>query len=66
MARTKVGEDLTIVRIQELVINKLLVLTHERSEFRLVLAHYHLGKAYLKNYCIDQAIEHVSVALHKN
>lgn len=47
------------------MINKLLVLTYNKSEFRLILAHYHLGQAYLLHECVDQAVEHVSLALHK-
>ena len=54
------------LRIQELVYNKLLVLTYGCSEFRLVLSHFHLGCAYLKHACIEQAIEHISIAIHKN
>ncbi len=53
------------MRIQELVINKVLVLTYNKSEMRLILSHYHLGQAYLLNQCIDQSIEHISLALHK-
>ena len=29
------------------------------------MAHFHLGQAYLLNECIEQSIEHISVALHK-
>jgi hypothetical protein len=56
LARTKSGEDLVTARIQELVINKLLVLTYGKSEIRLILSHYHLGQAYLINECIEQSI----------
>jgi tetratricopeptide (TPR) repeat protein len=43
----------------------LLVLNYGKSDFRLVLAHYHLGEAYLGFECIEQAIEHLSLSLHK-
>jgi hypothetical protein len=62
----KVGEELVNIKIQELALNKLLVLNYGKSEFRLVIAHYHLGEAYLNYDCLEQAIEHISVSLHKN
>ena len=37
-----------------------------KSDFRLVLAHYHLGEAYLSYECVEQAIEHIELGLHKN
>ena len=40
--------------------------THGKSEFRLVLAHYHIGEAYLNYKCYEQAIDHLTVALKKN
>jgi len=46
-ANTKTGEELINIRIQELALSKLLVLNYGKSDFRLVLAHYHLGEAYL-------------------
>ena len=49
LARTKTGEDSVTARIQELVINKLLVLTYGKSQFRLIASQYHLGQAYLAN-----------------
>lgn len=30
------------------------------------MAHYHLGEAYISYGCLEQAIEHISIALHKN
>lgn len=42
-AGTKTGEELINIRIQELALSKLLVLNYGKSDFRLVLAHYHLG-----------------------
>lgn len=42
-AATKTGEELINIRIQELALSKLLVLNYGKSDFRLVLAHYHLG-----------------------
>lgn len=66
VAVEKSGEELVNIRIQELVLNKLLVLNYNKHDFRLVLAHYHLGEAYLEFECVEQAIEHLSLALHKN
>ncbi len=43
----KNGEELVNIKIQELALNKLLVLNYGKSDFRLVIAHYHLGEAYL-------------------
>lgn len=65
-AGQKNGEDLVNIKIQELALNKLLVLNYGKSDFRLVIAHYHLGEAYLAYECIEQAIEHITLALHKN
>jgi hypothetical protein len=62
----KTGEDLVNIKIQELALNKLLVLNYGKSDFRLVVAHYHLGEAYLGYDCLEQAIEHITIALHKN
>lgn len=42
-AITKTGEELINIRIQALALSKLLVLNYGKSDFRLVLAHYHLG-----------------------
>lgn len=39
----KGGEDLVNIKIQELALNKLLTLNYGKSDFRLVVAHYHLG-----------------------
>jgi tetratricopeptide (TPR) repeat protein len=64
-AISKSGEELVNIKIQELALSKLLVLNYGKSDFRLVLAHYHLGEAYLGFDCLEQAIEHVSLALHK-
>jgi tetratricopeptide (TPR) repeat protein len=66
VALGKTGEELVNIKIQELALNKLLVLNYSKSDFRLVIAHYHLGEAYLSYECLEQAIEHISVALHKN
>jgi hypothetical protein len=43
VAAGKTGEDLVNIKIQELALNKLLTLNYGKSDFRLVLAHYHLG-----------------------
>lgn len=45
---------------------KILVYTHGKSEFRLVMAHHHMGKAYLKYRCYEQSIDHLTMALKKN
>jgi len=63
---TKAGEDSVNIKIQELALNKLLTLNYGKSDFRLVLAHYHLGEAYLSYECVEQAIEHIELGLHKN
>lgn len=42
------------------------MLNYGKSDFRLVIAHYHLGEAYLSYDCLEQAIEHITLALHKN
>lgn len=52
----KSGEELVNIKIQELALNKLLVLNYSKSDFRLVIAHYHLGEAYLAYDCVEQAI----------
>jgi tetratricopeptide (TPR) repeat protein len=45
---------------------QILVYTHGKSEFRLVVAHHHIGKAYLNYKCYEQAIDHLTLALKKN
>lgn len=65
-AHVKVGEELITLRIQELVYNKILVQSYNSSEFRIILSHYHLAKAYLAHQCLEQAIEHITLALFKN
>lgn len=49
LGREKEGEELVTSRIQQLVVNKVLVLTYGKHEFRIIAAHYHLGQAYLAN-----------------
>jgi hypothetical protein len=51
-SKEKSGEDLVNIKIQELALNKLLVLNYNKSDFRLVIAHYHLGEAYISYDCI--------------
>lgn len=65
-ASGKNGEELVNIKIQELALNKLLVLNYGKSDFRLVIAHYHLGEAYFNYECLEQAIEHITLAIHKN
>lgn len=31
-----------------------------------MVAHYHLGEAYLHYECLEQAIDHITIAIHKN
>lgn len=61
------------MRMNELALNKvlhlsiqILVYTHGKSEFRLVAAHHHIGRAYLNYKCYEQAIDHLTLALKKN
>jgi len=42
------------------------VFTHGKSQFRLVVAHCHIGEAYLNYKCYEQAIDHLTIALKKN
>ena len=65
-SKFKTGEDLVTLRIQELVCNKLLVMSYACHEFRLVRSYYRLGSAYLGHDCVEQAIEHLSTAIYKN
>ena len=52
--------------MKELAFSKILVLTYEKSFFRLVQAHFHIGKEYLRFKCYDQALFHLESALNKN
>jgi hypothetical protein len=52
--------------MHELALSKILVFIHGKSDFRLVMAHFHLGSAYLNFKCYEQAIEHLTVSLKKN
>lgn len=52
--------------MKELAYNKILVLTYERSYFRLVLSHFHIAKEYLKFKCYEQTISHIEQAMNKN
>jgi hypothetical protein len=54
------------LRMKELAYSKILVLTYEKSFFRLVQAHFHIGKEYLRFKCYDQALFHLESALNKN
>lgn len=49
-----------------LAFTQILVFTHGKSQFRLVLAHCHIGEAYLNYKCYEQAIDHITIALKKN
>lgn len=66
-------EETVRLRMSELALSKvpvelvqILVYTHGKSEFRLVLAHHHMGQAYLAYRCYEQAIDHLTLALKKN
>ena len=66
-------EEILTMRMHQLALSKvmnpliqILVFTHGKSDFRLVMAHYHIGEAYLNYKCYEQAIDHLTVALKKN
>ena len=40
--------------------------THGKTPLLLVLAHAHLGEAYIAYQCFEQAIDHLTIALKKN
>lgn len=48
VSKSKNGEELVNLKIQELAYNKLLVLNYNKADFRLIMAHFYLGDAYLK------------------
>lgn len=52
-------------RMHQLAIAKILVFTHGKSDFRLVVAHFALGKAYLDSNCYEQAVNHLTIASTK-
>ena len=52
--------------MKELSYCKILVLTYEKSYFKLVQAHFHIGKEYLKFKCYEQAYNHIQTAIDKN
>ncbi|EGR29183.1 hypothetical protein IMG5_161330 [Ichthyophthirius multifiliis] len=52
--------------MHQLALAKILVFTHEKSQFLLVEAHTKLGIAYLDFKCYEQAIDHLTTALKKN
>lgn len=51
--------------MHQLAVAKLLVFTHGKSDFRLVVAHFALGRAYLENKCYEQAVNHLTIASTK-
>jgi len=51
--------------MHHLAISKILVFTHGKSDFRLVAAHFHIGKAYLMFGGLEQAINHLTIASTK-
>lgn len=52
--------------MKELAYNKILVLTYEKSYFRLVRALYHIAKEYIRFECYEQALCHLENAIAKN
>ena len=52
-------------RIHQMAIAKIMVFTHGKSDFRLVSAHFSLGKVYLELGCFEQAIGHLTIASTK-
>lgn len=59
-------QSIITLRMKELAYSKILVLTYEKSYFRLVKALYHIGKEYLKFNCFEQALVHLQNAIAKN
>jgi tetratricopeptide (TPR) repeat protein len=51
--------------MHQLAIAKILVFTHGKSDFRLVAAHFALGRAYLESNCYEQAVSHLTIASTK-
>jgi len=45
---------------------QILVFTHGKSQIKLVFAHTKIGEAYLNYNCVEQAIDHLTLALKKN
>jgi hypothetical protein len=65
-AQNQTDRELVTSRLHQLALAKILVLTHGRHLFRLVLAHHQLGKAYFLQDFLRQAIENYSVAIRVN
>lgn len=40
--------------------------THGKTPLILVIAHTHIGEAYINYKCYEQAIDHLTIALEKN
>ena len=59
-------QSIITLRMKELAYCKILVLTYEKSYFRLVQAHFHIGKEYLRFKCYEQALSHLITAIDKN
>jgi len=51
--------------MHQLAINKILVLTHGKTDFRLIVSHFQIGKAYVEYGCFEQAINHLTIASTK-
>ena len=59
-------QQVITLRMRELAYNKILVMTYEKSYFRLVQALFHIGKEYLRFDCYEQASEHLKSAISKH
>lgn len=59
-------QSIITLRMKELAYSKILVLTYEKSYFRLVQALFHIGREYLKFNCYEQALTHLQNAIDKN
>jgi hypothetical protein len=58
-------EEVLNVRMHQLAVAKILVMTHGKHQFRLVQAHTRLGEAYLNFQCYEQTAEHLEIAKRK-
>lgn len=57
--------ELITTRMHQLAIAKIMVFTHGKSDFRLVSAHFAIGKVYLETGCYEQAVDHLTIASTK-
>lgn len=59
-------QSIITLRMKELAYSKILVLTYGKSVFRLVIAHFHIGREYLKFNCYEQANKHLEISISEN